>query len=342
MRRTCQQFIQMLPKAELHVHIEGTMEPEQLVLFAQRNNIAVPENVLDQSKKKYIFSGLASFLSTYAQATTVLQQEIDFYDLMIAYLKKAAQQGVLHTEIFFDLQIYEHRKILPRSIINGMHRALIEGKKSFGITGSLIMCFLRDLDEADAFATLELIQDYRDKIIGVGLASLEQGNPPSKFERVFAAARAQGYHIVAHAGEGSPEYIDQTLTVLHAERIDHGFSCLEDQHLVQKLKKLQIPLTVCPLSNVALGYYKTIADHPLKKIFNAGLNVSIHSDDPAFFGGYVADNYWVARQYLGFSCNELIRVAQNSFTASFLDAYQKQTSLEKLAAYCAQNTCECK
>jgi len=335
----CKQFITNLPKAELHVHSEGTMEPAQLLLFAERNNISIPDGLLDPSKTKYIFSNYQGFLDAYIQATNVLQKEQDFYELTLAYLKKASEQGVLHTEIFFDIQTYFPRNIDPKIIIYGMDRAFIQAKKLYGIDGAMIMCFLRHLSEEDAFKALEIAYEHKDKIVGIGLASLEQGNPPSKFERAFARAREYGFHIVAHAGECLPKIIHDTVTLLKVERIDHGVLCMQDAQLVQELVQKQIPITVCPLSNIVLGIFKTLHDHPLKKMLDTGLMVTINSDDPAFFGGYIADNYLAVGQALGLTCHDLILCARNSFIASFVADDVKRRYLETLDEYVAEHSC---
>lgn len=339
----CCEFIKKLPKAELHVHIEGTMEPSQLHLIAERNKIAIPPHTLDQAGTSYLFTDINSFVTAYMQATQVLCKEQDFYDIMHAYLKKVAQQGVLHTEIFFDLQTYMPRGIAPEIIINGMHRALVDGKKQFGISGALIMCFMRHLGVGDAFKALELLRGYNDKVIGVGLASVEKSNSLLLFQPVLAKARAYGFHIVAHAGEqgaGDEAAIGEAITKLHLERIDHGIDCMRDVHLVKELAQLRMPLTVCPLSNVVLGYVKKLEDHPLKAMFDAGLNISINSDDPAFFGGYIGDNYCAAATVLGFSCSELVAVAHAAFEASFLGQAGKDACLAVLSDYVADHSCK--
>jgi len=334
---TCKEFITKLPKAELHVHIEGTMEPEQMIAIAERNKIKIPAGVLDSSGN-YLFSGYEEFIKTYIQATSVLCQEQDFYDITLAYLKKVAGQGVLRTEIFFDLQTYFSRNITPEIIINGMYTAFIEGKKRYHIDAAMIMCFIRNFSEENAFKALNLLQEYKDKVIGVGLASLEDNNPPIKFEHVFARARAQGYHLVGHAGESGTEHIRDMITKLHCERIDHGVGCMYDPSLVQELAQLKIPMTVCPLSNVKLGIFKTLHEHPIKKMFDAGLNISINSDDPAFFGSYIADNY-LAAQSLGFSCRDLITCAGNGLQAAFVSEEIKKAYQVKLDEYSAGHAC---
>lgn len=338
----CEKFIKNLPKAELHVHIEGTMEPDQLRLFAERNNVIVPPGTLTSDGTRYTFSDLSSFIDAYLQATLVLQNQQDFYDLTWAYLKKIAHQGAVHTEIFFDLQTYMPRSIGPEIIINGIHNALVDGEKEFGISGSLIMCIIRHLNEESGFKALELAHPYKDKIVGIGLASLEENNPSSKYERIFDHARAQGYHLVAHVAETSGNgaaLIHQALRVLKVERIDHGVGCSDDQKMIRELAQKKIPLTICPLSNIALGYYTTIEQHPLKKMFDAGVITTINSDDPAFFGGYLADNYQAAADGMGFSCAELVTCARYSFEASFMTAAEKIRCLQKLEAYAAGHVC---
>ena len=341
MQNFCKNFIEKLPKAELHVHIEGTMEPAQLLFFAERNKIKIPAHTLNQTKTAYAFSDFTSFCNAYWQATEVLRHEQDFYDLTYAYLEKISTQGVLHTEIFFDLQTYMPRNTDPAIIINGMHNALIDGKKHLGITGFLILCFLRHLSEADAFKVLELARPYKDKIISVGLAAIEEKNPPSKFEQVFAQAHTEGYRLVAHTGEDLAHgaMIRQALEKLHVERIDHGIGCVNDPSLIQELAQKKIPLTICPLSNVVLGAIKKLEDHPLKALFDAGIITTINSDDPAFFGGYIADNYNVAAEVLGFSCKELVTCARYSFLASFLEEADKKNCLAKLNDYAKNHIC---
>lgn len=337
----CLTFLQTLPKAELHVHIEGTMEPAQLMSLAQQNSIALPTNLFNAAGA-YAFSGLDSFVKTYFQATHVLCNEQDFYDLTYAYLKKISTQGVLHTEIFFDLQSYMPRPLSPGVIIGGMHRALEDGQRDFGITSFLIMCFIRHLSEQDAFKALDLLRDYKDKVIGVGLASVEQGNPPSKFERVFTRARIEGYRVVAHVAESNGDgstLIRQALKLLHVERIDHGIGCMQDQALIRELAQKEVPLTVCPLSNIALGFFNHMHDHPLKAMLDAGLMVSINSDDPAFFGGYISQNYIAAAEHLGLSCSDLVTCARNSFVSSFLPESTKQIYLAALDEYASSHAC---
>jgi adenine deaminase len=330
-------FIQKLPKAELHVHIEGTLEPEQLLQFAERNKIAVPYQTPEQARQAYHFTNYQAFLDAYIQLTSVLQHEQDFYEMTLAYLARAAEQGVLHAEIFFDLQTYMPRGIVPGVIINGIHRALVDAQEKYGISGSMIMCFIRNLSEEDAFKALELCAPFKDKIAGIGLAALEEGNPPEKFARVFAQARAHGYHLVAHAGEcmvpSAPEDIWQTIKLLDVERIDHGIGCVLDKNLMVELAAMRMPLTVCPLSNVALHLVKNMAEHPLKSMLAANIVVSIHSDDPVFFGGYIAENYYAAAVALDLSARDLISCARNSIISSFASIERKKECLTLLDAY---------
>lgn len=337
----CKEFITKMPKAELHVHIEGTMEPLQLMTFAQRNNVEVPSNLLDLARQLYLFSDYRSFISSYIRATQVLTHEVDFYELCTTYLEKAASQGVLHSEIFFDLQTYLPRKIDPGVIINGLYSALVDGRKRFGITGELIMCFIRHLDQDDAFRALKALEPYKDKVIGVGLAAFETGNSPDKFKEVFQLARQQGYRLVAHAGEVGIDYILDTIDLLHVERIDHGFACVKDSNIMKRLVDLQMPLTLCPFSNIVLGYYDSLASYPLRKMYDAGLKISINSDDPAFFGGYIADNYLGCAEALNFSCLELAKIARNSFESAFLDERQLSRYLNRLSEHKKAHEQEC-
>jgi adenosine deaminase len=341
MNDACVQFITKLPAAELHVHIEGTMEPELYFTLAKRNNITVNQKIINKSHSAYLFSDINSFINAYHEITKALCTEQDFYDIMYAYLQKASQQGIIHVEVFFDLQTYTPRNVAPDIIINGLHNALLDGKKHFGITGNLIMCFLRHLSEENAFAALELLLPYKDKVIAVGLASFENGNPPSKFEQVFTYARDMGFKTVAHAGE-EPRIectIKKTLSALHVKRIDHGVGCMKNKDVIQTLIDQQIPLTVCPLSNIALGFYKSLTEHPLKKMLDAGLMVTINSDDPAFFGGHIKDNYRAVAESLSLSCNELVICAENSIKAAFISNALKNRYLEQFKYYVAKHSC---
>ena len=285
------EFIKKTPKAELHLHIEGTLEPSLLFKLAKRNKIQIPFANVDEIKSAYNFSNLQSFLDIYYQSANVLIKEEDFFDLTWAYLLKCKEDNVVHTEIFFDPQAHMSRGINFEVVINGINKALIKANKEFGLTSEIIMCFLRHLDEKSAFETLDQALDHKDKIIAVGLDSSEINNPPRKFEKVFKKAIEKGFLTVAHAGEEGPtEYIWEALDLLKVKRIDHGVQCLKDKKLVQKLIDEQIPLTICPLSNIKLCIFKKLEDHNLKKLLNNGLMVMINSDDPAYFGGYVNKN----------------------------------------------------
>lgn len=327
------ELIYGLPKAELHVHLEGTMEPEQFMLFAERNKITIPYKTIEEAEQAYNFSDFRSFINAYSKITEVLCTEEDFYDLALAYLKKASSQGVLHTEISFGFQEYVQRNISPASIVNGIHQAILDAKILFNISAELILCFIRTLSPKNAFDQLTLSLPFKDKIIGVGLASIEEGNPASKFEKVFSKAATYGYHLVAHAGECNVENIRETIELLHVERIDHGIQAIADPSLIAELSQKQIPLTVCPLSNVALGIVKNLAEHPLKKLFYAGIMVTINSDDPAFFNGYIAENYYAAITEMGLSLADIIQCARNSFLASFASNARKKECLERLNSY---------
>ena len=328
-------FIAGMPKAELHLHIEGTLEPELAFRLAQRNGVALPYASVEALRAAYQFADLQSFLDIYYAGASVLQQERDFYDLTWAYLERAKADNVVHTEIFFDPQTHTARGIPMRTVIAGVTRALEEAGRSLGIGSRLIMCFLRHLSEAEAFATVEAALPFREQIVGVGLDSSERENPPRKFERVFARCRELGWRVVAHAGEEGPaDYIIEALDLLKAERIDHGVRCVEDATLVERLARAQIPLTVCPLSNVKLRVFPDLRQHNLGQLLSAGLRVTVNSDDPAYFGGYVNDNFIAAQQSLNLSRDELYRLAKNSFLASFIDAADKERFCAALDAYC--------
>ncbi len=324
-------FIQKIPKAELHVHIEGTLEPELMFQLAQRNNITLKYASVDELRKAYKFHNLQSFLNIYYEGANVLITEQDFYDLTSEYLKKRYVENVIHAEIFFDPQSHTSRGIKFETVINGISKALKDGEKKLGLSSKLIMCFLRHLSEKSALETLEESIPFKDKIIGIGLDSLELGNPPSKFAEVFKKAISLGYLPVAHAGEeGPPDYIWEAIDKLNIQRIDHGVRCLEDKSLVKELIKRQIPLTVCPLSNLQLGIFKSLKEHNLKKLLDEGLMVTINSDDPAYFGGYINDNYLKTAVALNLNKDEIIKIAKNSFKASFLNEADKKSMLAKL------------
>ena len=321
-------LIQQIPKAELHLHIEGTLEPELMMKLAQRNKIEIPYASVDEIRSAYEFSDLQSFLDIYYAGAQVLIEEQDFYDLTWAYLERAAADNVLHVEIFFDPQSHTERGVDFDTVVAGIYRALEDGKSKLGITFELIMCFLRHLSADDAMAVLELALPHKDKIRAVGLDSSEVGHPPSKFVEVFDRARNEGFLTVAHAGEeGPPEYIWEALDLLKVERIDHGVRSLEDSALVERLAKEQMPLTVCPLSNIKLRVFDTLEEHNLKKLLEAGLCVTINSDDPAYFGGYVGENFLQTQKALDLSFEDVRALARNSFTASFLSDRDKATHI---------------
>jgi adenine deaminase len=323
-----------LPKAELHLHIEGTLEPELAFTMARRNQVELPYEDEEAVRRAYVFEDLQSFLDIYYAACSVLVTERDFYDLTWAYLLRAAGQGVRHAEIFFDPQTHTDRGVAFGTVIEGITRALEDGERNLGVTSRLIMCFLRHLSAEAAMATLEVALPYRDAIVAVGLDSGESGNPPEKFRDVFDRARAEGFPAVAHAGEeGPPEYIWQALDVLDVRRIDHGVRCTEDGPLVERLVTEQTPLTVCPFSNVKLRVFPDLQHHNFAELLDRGLLVTINSDDPAYFGGYVADNYIGTAAALGLTADQMIQVARNSFVASFLPEAERQQHLDAIDAF---------
>ncbi len=311
-------FIAKLPKAELHIHIEGSLEPELMYALAARNNIRLPYASAGELRKAYAFSSLQDFLDIYYQGMSVLITEQDFYDLALAYLGRAAADNVRYAEIFFDPQGHTARGVAFETVINGLLRALADGERLFGIRAHLIMCLLRHLDEDDAERTLDLALPYKDRILGLGLDSSEVGHPPSKFKNVFARAGREGFRLVAHAGEeGPPEYVWEALDVLGVERVDHGNRALEDKELVRRLAADRMPLTVCPLSNLALCRVEALHQHPLRRMLDLGLNVTLNSDDPAYFGGYLNSNYQAVADALGLGRDEIGQIARNGFAASF-------------------------
>jgi adenosine deaminase len=327
-------FIAGLPKAELHVHIEGTFEPELMYALAQRNRIAFRYASVDALRAAYRFGNLQDFLDLYYQGMGVLLTEQDFHDLAMAYFRRAAAQNVRHAEIFFDPQGHTDRGVPFRTMIDGLWRARTEAERDLGMTVSMILCFLRHLDEDSALRTLEEAMPWRDRFIGVGLDSSEQGHPPSKFQRVFARARALGLKAVAHAGEeGPPSYVWEALDLLKVDRIDHGNRSLEDAALVQRLAAGKMPLTVCPLSNLRLCVVTDMTQHPLRRMLQAGLMATVNSDDPAYFGGYVTENYMAVQQALDLSRDEILTLAGNGFRAAFIDEAAKQRHLAALQTY---------
>ncbi len=327
-------FISGLPKAELHLHIEGTFEPELMFKIANRNRLKLKYASVEELKSAYNFNNLQEFLDVYYSGASVLIQEQDFYDLTWAYLQKIHRQNVLHAEIFFDPQTHTSRGISFETIITGIHKALEDGHKKLGISYRLIMSFLRHLSEESAFRTLGEALLFKHWIAGVGLDSSEVGHPPRKFERVFEAVRKEGLRVVAHAGEeGPPEYVWEALNLLKVDRIDHGNRSLEDERLIEELAKRKIPLTVCPLSNLKLKVVKELRDHPLRLMLEKGLIATINSDDPAYFGGYINENFRVVAEALNLSAEQLTTIAKNSFTASFLSNKDKADMLEKVESY---------
>ena len=327
-------FIEKLPKVELHVHIEGTLEPEMMFNLASRNQIPLPYKTIQEIHNAYQFTNLQSFLDIYYQGAQVLKHEQDFYDLMVAYLEKASAQNVRHTEIFFDPQTHTHRGIPFDVFMNGLVRAKEDARKKLGITSELIMCFLRHLPPADALKTLGQAHPYKEMILGVGLDSSEVGNPPSLFNEVFLRAKEEGYRLVAHAGEeGPPEYVWEALQLLDVKRIDHGVRAIEDDKLIEYLVKNQIPLTVCPLSNIKLCVFDEMTNHNIKQLLDLGVRVTINSDDPAYFGGYMNENFLATQAGLNLTKKDLVQMSANAIQATFLDQSNKDELQEELDDY---------
>ena len=324
-------FIKKSPKAELHLHIEGTLEPEQMFLFAKRNNVKIPFKNIDDVKKAYNFNNLDSFLKIYYEGAKVLIKEQDFFDLTWAYVLKCKEDNIVHTEIFFDPQTHTDRGIKFDIVINGIYKALKKAEKEFDLSFKIIMCFLRHLDEKAGFEILDQALNHKDKIFGVGLDSSEMGNPPSKFEKLFKKALENHFITVAHAGEeGPPEYIWEALNLLNVKRIDHGVQCLKDEQLVKKLVENQIPLTVCPLSNIKLKVFNKLKDHNLKKMLDKNLMAMVNSDDPAYFGGYLNKNLVETQSALNLSQEEVKTLLVNSFKSSFLSEEKKKDWISKI------------
>lgn len=327
-----------MPKAELHLHIEGSLEPGLMFKIAKRNNIQIKYKSVKQVKKAYKFNNLQDFLNIYYEGAGVLKTEQDFYDLTWAYLKKAHSQNVLHTEIFFDPQTHTSKGVYFNVVIEGIHKALTDAEEEFGMSAKLIMCFLRDLNPESAMKTLEESLPYKDRIVAVGLDSAEVGNPPSKFKDVFERAYKEGFLTVAHAGEEGPaEYVWEVLKMLKVSRVDHGNRSLDDGKLVDRLVEEKIPLTICPLSNLKLKVVDNLKKHPLKKMMKKRLLVTINSDDPAYFGGYVNENYAKIAKALSLTKKDLYALAKNSFQASFLKDEEKEVMIKKLDCYMKQN-----
>ena len=324
-------YIKEVPKSELHLHIEGSLEPELMFKLSKRNKIEIPFKSVEEIKSAYNFSNLDSFLKIYYEGSNVLITEEDFFDLTWEYILRCKRDNIVHTEIFFDPQSHTERGIKFDIIINGINKALIKAKSEFGITSEIIMCFLRHLDEEPCFEVLKHATKHKDKIIGVGLDSSEKGNPPQKFKRLFDAAIKEGFLTVAHAGEeGPPEYIWESLNLLRVKRIDHGVQCLKDKKLVETLKEKKIPLTVCPLSNIKLCVFDKLENHNLKEMLDNGLRVMVNSDDPAYFGGYLNTNLIETSKALNLSIEDIKVLIENSFKSSFLDEKSKNSWLNKI------------
>ncbi|MBS3910632.1 MAG: adenosine deaminase [Hydrogenophaga sp.] len=314
-----------IPKAELHIHIEGSLEPELIFALAQRNGVTLPYASVESLRAAYAFTDLQSFLDIYYAGASVLLKAEDFHDMAWAYFLRAKADNVVHAEIFFDPQTHTVRGVPMATVVEGLSSACRQAETELGVSSALILCFLRHLSEEDAFATLEAALPYREHFIGVGLDSSELGHPPEKFERVFARCRALGLRLVAHAGEeGPPDYMWQAIDLLKVQRIDHGVACLQDPLLVAELAHTRLPLTVCPLSNLKLCVVRDLREHPLKTMLDAGLCATVNSDDPAYFGGYMNANFEQTVQALGLSCADVLILAHNSFEASFVDAAQRQ------------------
>jgi adenosine deaminase len=327
------ELLRLMPKAELHMHIEGSLEPEQMFALAQRNRVPLAYPSAQAVREAYVFDNLQSFLDIYHAGTLVLKTEQDFYDMACAYLQRAQEDNVTHTELFFDTQTHTGHGLSAEIVVNGLHRACMDAPTKFGMTASLILCFLRHLSEEEAFECLEQVLPLRDKIVGIGLASSEVGHPPEKFARVFARARQLGFRLVAHAGEeGPPAYIWSALDVLKVERIDHGVQSINDPDLMRRLVQDRIPLTVCPLSNLKLRVYPTLTQHTIGCMLEAGIVATINSDDPAYFGGYINENFTQTFDALQMGAQQAYQLALNSFNASFIDATERAGHIQRLDA----------
>ena len=327
-------LLSQMPKAELHIHIEGSLEPELIFALARRNGLQLPYASVDELRSAYAFTNLQSFLDIYYAGASVLITEQDFYDMARAYFVKAAQDNVIHAELFFDPQTHTARGVSMQTVINGLHRACVDAKAELGVSAALILCFLRHLSEEEAFASLEQALPFQDKIIGIGLDSGEVGNPPEKFARVFARCRELGFHLVAHAGEeGPPAYVWTALDVLKVERIDHGVQSSKDALLMQRLARDRIALTVCPLSNLKLCVFPDLASHNLRQLLDAGLAATVNSDDPAYFGGYLNENFTQTFAAGQLTTRHAYMLARNSFEASFLEDAAKRRHTDRLSAF---------
>ncbi|MFZ5691639.1 MAG: adenosine deaminase [Pseudomonadota bacterium] len=331
MAATNDALIKSLPKCELHIHIEGSLEPEMMLALARRNGVALPYASLDEIHQAYRFGNLQDFLNVYYLGMSVLITEQDFYDLAFAYLQRAQADNVRHVEMFFDPQGHTGRGIAFETVINGLSRAIAEAKQSLGVSASLIMCFLRDLDEDSALKTLDTALQFRDRIMGIGLDSAERGNPPSKFARVYARARDEGFFLTAHAGEEGPaSYVWEALDSLGVMRVDHGNHAMDDDALVHRLAREKVALTVCPLSNLRLRVVDDLKHHPLRRMMDKGLVVTVNSDDPAYFGGYVNQNYRAVSDALALGRDEIVAIVRNGFHASLLSESEKASSLAEI------------
>jgi adenosine deaminase len=329
-------LLRSMPKAELHMHIEGSLEPELIFALAQRNAVQIPYASVEELRRAYAFTNLQSFLDIYYAGASVLLHEQDFYDMAWAYLQRAAADNVLRTEMFFDPQTHTARGVAMETVINGLHRACVDAQAQLGVSAALILCFLRHLSEEEAFETLEQALPLRDRFIGVGLDSSEVGHPPEKFARVFARCRELGFHLVAHAGEeGPPAYVWTALDLLKVERVDHGVQSTKDAALMRRLAADRIPLTVCPLSNLKLCVFPDLAQHNLGALLDAGLVATVNSDDPAYFGGYVNENFIQTFAATGLTARQAWQLADNSFAASFAPAAQRQAWRDRLQAHFA-------
>ncbi|MBA4804000.1 MAG: adenosine deaminase [Brevundimonas sp.] len=329
-------YIAGLPKAELHLHIEGSLEPEQMFEFARRNRVSIPFDSVEAVRAAYDFSNLQDFLDIYYAGANVLLTEEDFHDLAFAYFRRAAADAVRHAEIFFDPQTHTDRGVPFGVVAEGLLAGMKRAERELGVTSKLILCFLRHLDEHAAFETLRQAEPWLDRIEGVGLDSSEVGHPPSKFQRVFERAGQMGLKRVAHAGEeGPPEYVREALDLLHIDRMDHGNRSMEDEALIERLAASQMTLTVCPLSNLKLCVVKDLKDHPVPEMLRRGLHVTLNSDDPAYFGGYVNDNYRQLAAAVGLTREQLTRLARNSFEGSFLAPAEKAARIAEVEAWAA-------
>jgi adenosine deaminase len=325
------EFVRRLPKAELHLHIEGTLEPELLLELGRRNGVDLPCSTADECRARYCFHDLQDFLDIYYAGVAVLVTEQDFYDLTAAYLRRVIADGARHVEVFFDPQSHVPRGVPFADVVGGISRALRDGEAESGVSWRLIMCFLRDRPPAEALEMLELALPHRDAIVGVGIDSAELGHPPSEFAEVYDKARSAGFVAVAHAGEeGPPEYITEALDMLEVRRVDHGVAAADDPELQRRLAQERIPLTMCPLSNLGLQVTPDLAQHPLKKLLDAGVVVTVNSDDPAYFNGYLLDNYVAVQKALGLSNTDLAQLARNSITASLLPEERKSELIAEL------------